>query len=273
MAAAEGRRHTHCLNKTRWTRLVVLQWTGPHSHPPMDELPSAWHGQGLSLWLASCSAENHQSTTGQALLKTPPNQIKQDRQPMDGRVDDDPGDIQAQVLQTTLDVIEISLQDPTEPRDGDGDHDGDCCVICLDSISGPCVALPCGHAHFDFLCLASWLQQQPNCPLCKANVYKVRYADVQKGDEAFYSVPNAAQPRDATGGDDLNRPSRTRFTSQNGLLRETNRRIPRPPPSPNEAIRHRRHIYRHELYSLRKPPPPFLPTTQTQPQTNPPPQT
>ncbi len=221
------------------------------------------------------------------MFKRPPappqDPAKPDRQPMDGRVDDDPGDIKAQVLQTTLDVIETSLQNSTEPRDGDGDgdRDGDCCVICLDTVSDPCAALPCGHTHFDFVCLASWLQQHPNCPLCKATVFKVRYADAQKGDEAFYRVPNAAQPHDTTGGDDPTGPSRTRFTSQNGLLRETNRRVPRPPPSLNEAIRHRRHIYRHELYSLRQylPSPPFpfflslLPPSSPRPstpQTNPP---
>ncbi len=194
---------------------------------------------------------------------------------MDGRADDDPGDIKAQVLQTTLDVIETSLQDSTEPPNGDGDREGDCCVICLDTVSDPCAALPCGHTHFDFVCLASWLQQHPSCPLCKATVLKVRYADAQKGEQAFYSVPNAARPRDTTGGDDPNGPSQTRFTSHNGLLRERNRRVPRPPPSLNEAIRHRRHIYRHELYSLRQCPPSHPPSSlrSSTPQSNPPSQT
>ncbi|KAK4154297.1 hypothetical protein C8A00DRAFT_14564 [Chaetomidium leptoderma] len=158
-------------------------------------------------------------------------------------------DIQAQVLQTTLAEIET---DSAEAHD--------CCVICLDSVSDPCAALPCGHAHFDFVCLVSWLQEHPNCPLCKANVYKVRYTDAQTG-EAFYRVSNAPRTRDSTGRDDgeagqsgpppyADSPSRPRFTSQNGLLRDTRRRYPRPPPFPNEAIQRRRHIYRHQLYSL-----------------------
>jgi hypothetical protein len=167
---------------------------------------------------------------------------------------DNPNDIQAQVLQTTLAEIKTSRQDPAdsaEPRD--------CCVICLDSISDTAGALPCGHAHFDFLCLVSWLQEHPNCPLCKANVYKVRYTDSQKR-EAVYRVPNAPRTRDSAGRDErprntqtyLDPASRTRFSSQNGLLQETGRRRPRPPPTPNEAIQCRRHIYRHQLYSLRK---------------------
>jgi hypothetical protein len=40
------------------------------------------------------------------------------------------------------------------------------CVICLESITEPGIAVPCKHANFDFLCLASWLQQQRLCPLC-----------------------------------------------------------------------------------------------------------
>jgi hypothetical protein len=174
---------------------------------------------------------------------------------MDAGVEaENPDDIQAQVLKTTLAEIESSRQNPADPAES---HD--CCVVCLDSISDPCAALPCGHAHFDFLCLVSWLQEHPNCPLCKANVYKVRYADPQAA-EAFYRVPNAARTRDGrderAAGQSRHAPldtaSRRRFASQNGLLRETRRRCPRPPPTADEAIQRRRHIYRHQLYSLRK---------------------
>ncbi|SPQ24784.1 a81a2be6-a8e7-4f56-89c4-6571f13111e2 [Thermothielavioides terrestris] len=167
---------------------------------------------------------------------------------------DDANDIHAQVLRTTLGEIETSQR---ESEDGTADS-RDCCVICLDSISDACAALPCGHAHFDFLCLLSWLQQHPNCPLCKANVYKVRYADAQQA-EAIYRVPNAARPRggmrdertgDARRQSPLDSAFRRRFTSQNGLLRETGSRRPRTPPSPNEALERRRYVYRHQLYSL-----------------------
>lgn len=175
-------------------------------------------------------------------------------------MDDNTDDIQAQILQTTLTEIETSRQEGADSTAAGSDESHDCCVICLDSISDACAALPCGHTHFDFLCLVSWLQEHPNCPLCKANVYKVRYADAQKGD-AVYRVPNASKTRDNTGRDE-NAPNRTgqthlnsasrRYSFHNGLLRDTTRRIPRPPPSPNEAIQRRRHIYRHQLYSLRE---------------------
>ncbi|KAH6847277.1 hypothetical protein B0I37DRAFT_325564, partial [Chaetomium sp. MPI-CAGE-AT-0009] len=166
---------------------------------------------------------------------------------------DSSDDIQAQVFKTTLAEIESSRENPEDSAES-----RDCCVICLDSISDPCAALPCGHAHFDFLCLVSWLQEHPNCPLCKANVYKVRYADAQKT-EAFYRVPNTPRTRDerAERAVDqnshdtlLDTSSRRRFTSHNGLLRETERRWPRPPPTVDEAIQRRRDIYRHQLYSL-----------------------
>lgn len=41
------------------------------------------------------------------------------------------------------------------------------CVICLQSISERAVAVPCNHLSFDFICLASWLQENHQCPLCE----------------------------------------------------------------------------------------------------------
>lgn len=183
-----------------------------------------------------------------------------------------PDDVQAQVLQTTLAEIKTSRHGAAAGADPGGDAT-DCCVICLDSVSDPCAALPCTHANFDFLCLLSWLQEHPNCPLCKAAVYKVRYTDPQNG-ESFYRVPNAARARDGAAraerpADQASRahtdssdsaPQRD-FTYQHLFLRGTSRRCarpgprprdpPRPPPSESEAIQRRRYIYRHQLYSLR----------------------
>ena len=45
-------------------------------------------------------------------------------------------------------------------------NDNDLCVICLEIVSERAVAFPCRHHNFDFLCLASWLQERPTCPLC-----------------------------------------------------------------------------------------------------------
>lgn len=64
------------------------------------------------------------------------------------------GDLQREILQRTLKEVE------------DEEVEGDPCVICLETITEPCVAVPCKHSNFDYLCLLSWLEQQPNCPLC-----------------------------------------------------------------------------------------------------------
>lgn len=64
------------------------------------------------------------------------------------------GDLQQEILQRTLREVE------------DEENEGDPCVICLESITEASIAKPCNHTNFDFLCLVSWLEQQPNCPLC-----------------------------------------------------------------------------------------------------------
>lgn len=66
------------------------------------------------------------------------------------------GDLQQEILQKTLQEVADEEVDGADP-----------CVICLDTITEPCVGVPCRHANFDYLCLLSWLEQQPNCPLCK----------------------------------------------------------------------------------------------------------
>lgn len=69
----------------------------------------------------------------------------------------DEGDVRQEVLQKTLKEVtdEGTSGDSTDP-----------CVICLDSITEPSIAVPCNHSNFDYLCLLSWLEQQPSCPLC-----------------------------------------------------------------------------------------------------------
>ena len=86
-------------------------------------------------------------------------------------------DIQAQVLQATLQEITATRRaSAAKEKDGDGDGENnevaeadDCCVICLDSISEVCTAMPCGHTHFDFVCLVSWYVfnvQLPGASVC-----------------------------------------------------------------------------------------------------------
>lgn len=54
-----------------------------------------------------------------------------------------------------------------DPRVHTNPQADDVCVICLERLLEPAIAQPCQHGTFDFLCLASWLQEKSNCPLCK----------------------------------------------------------------------------------------------------------
>lgn len=68
---------------------------------------------------------------------------------------DGDADLTQQILQATLQEVSASREDAES-----------LCVICLDGLSSRAVALPCGHATFDFLCLLTWLEHRNYCPLC-----------------------------------------------------------------------------------------------------------
>ncbi|KAK4462556.1 E3 ubiquitin-protein ligase [Cladorrhinum samala] len=151
-------------------------------------------------------------------------------------------DIQVQVLQTTLAEIKSSNED--------GDSEINCCVICLDTISEPCTSIPCSHTNFDFICLINWLQQRPTCPLCKASVTRVQYSDPHNpGELSTYSV-SPKQPTEPPSISN-NQPPPAEYAHFNrSRPRQRRRSPPRRPPSPDSALEFRRHIYRHNLYSL-----------------------
>ena len=54
------------------------------------------------------------------------------------------------------------------------------CVICLDPIASPCLALPCRHPY-DHICLLHWLALRQSCPLCKSPVTHVQVHDAALG--------------------------------------------------------------------------------------------
>ena len=65
------------------------------------------------------------------------------------------------------DVRRHALHSTLENIGGQSDRDSiNSCVICLDPVSEKAVANPCQHDSFDFICLVSWLQENPTCPLC-----------------------------------------------------------------------------------------------------------
>ncbi|KAF7717028.1 Uncharacterized protein PECH_003157 [Penicillium ucsense] len=145
------------------------------------------------------------------------------------------GDLQRQILQKTLKEVadeEINGVDP--------------CVICLDAITEPCVGIPCLHANFDYLCLLSWLEQRPNCPLCKASVNAVQYDLSGPGGPKTYKVP----PPNLT-----NAAPRPALARQNQARRQQSirhRAFPtRSTGAQNDWLSIRRNVYRNQLYSLR----------------------
>lgn len=159
-------------------------------------------------------------------------------------------DVQGQVLNQTL--AGLAARDDTETAPA-------CCVICLAEISEPCTAKPCEHNNFDFLCLASWLQQKTSCPLCKAEITQIHYGFTDEGKSwKTYRVPKIGlEPAPADSSEERRQfttPShrfRGRLQSSRGSIRRTT------PPAPSDpevraqlALERRRHVYRAQLYSL-----------------------
>lgn len=154
-------------------------------------------------------------------------------------------DLRAQILQTTLDGI-TSHNSTAEDASFENP-----CVICLERISEKAVACPCGHSNFDFLCLVSWTYEQPKCPLCKADITSVQY-EFEDDDTSFktYHVPPkkslvSSQSRPTRSLHEVSRQRGTSRRSYRGFReRDT------PPPTEDEALLRRRHIYRNRLFSL-----------------------
>lgn len=165
-------------------------------------------------------------------------------------------DVQGKVLQETLSGL--------SSRDG-SEAAGSCCVICLSEISDACTARPCSHHNFDFLCLASWLQLKPSCPLCKAEIFEIQYDFSAEGQSwKTYKVPKIGLQPEADGA---NSPLAADVATRHIVIRGASRRggghrsrIPRTESSWSSApsldlrargvLGRRRHVYRNRLYSL-----------------------
>ncbi|KAI5204714.1 hypothetical protein E4T39_03459 [Aureobasidium subglaciale] len=118
----------------------------------------------------------------------------------------------------------------------------DTCVICLDTVTERAIAVPCNHLNFDFLCLCSWTQEHPSCPLCKTPLTAIEYDWRSPDDCKVYLVPKK---------DDSKTPAATTGTSR---FRPPRRRPAQPYPTtnrnPNAALAFRRRIYADQNYSL-----------------------
>ncbi|KAL7951469.1 hypothetical protein V8C42DRAFT_304170 [Trichoderma barbatum] len=149
---------------------------------------------------------------------------------------DENDELQRKVLQNTLQ--EVAAREQLA--------DGNCCVICLDSVSDACELVPCGHDSFDYVCVLNWLYDKPLCPLCKRDVTKVHRGPPERR-ETTVIEPKPQRPE---------QPSSTRtYSHQSSFLRPRRRtaRISRPTPDGNDAERiqaHRRDVYLHNRFSM-----------------------
>ncbi|KAF5021467.1 hypothetical protein F66182_6488 [Fusarium sp. NRRL 66182] len=140
-------------------------------------------------------------------------------------------DLHRQILQTTLE--QISSQEASGLAT-------ECCVICLGNVDEPCEAHPCRHNNFDFLCLVTWLERRPTCPLCKSHVSKVRHGSSEdKGQVKVYKVPEHSEQ----GNVSAQLPGRQ--TSDDSDLEQHS-----PWLFDDEITRRRRFIYLNNLYSF-----------------------
>ncbi|KAJ5668168.1 uncharacterized protein N7477_006738 [Penicillium maclennaniae] len=149
-------------------------------------------------------------------------------------------DLQRKILQRTLKEVE------------DEEAEGDPCVICLETITEPCVAVPCKHSNFDYLCLLSWLEQQPNCPLCKVQLAKVQYDLNDPRGAKTYNVALTQPSKESHQTSGI----RSRALAGGLLIDNVRRRRHRPPPRQplaptDDPLAVRRNVYRNQLYSLR----------------------
>lgn len=149
-------------------------------------------------------------------------------------------DLRCEVLQNTLQQI-------SSPADGGATK---CCIICLDDLVEQCEAQPCGHNNFDYLCLITWLQERPTCPLCKSDIREVRYELSEDGKQGkVYTPPARSGGPDKSSGQAEAGFSRSASLSERRSSSYSGRSV-RVQPYEDEAIQRRRFVYRHNLYSL-----------------------
>ncbi|KAI0148521.1 hypothetical protein GGR57DRAFT_232700 [Xylariaceae sp. FL1272] len=160
--------------------------------------------------------------------------------------------LQSQVRQKTVQEL-AEVAKVAEVADVNTGQSQPCCVICLDTISEPCEARPCGHRNFDYLCLLSWLERLSKCPLCKISIHQVaRSLDHDGlGSNSVYLVPQVSSGAQPSLSQPLLEPSpRSATQSRNPPRRQFVPRRHSPPPTGAErALLRRQHVYRERLYS------------------------
>ncbi|KUL84601.1 hypothetical protein ZTR_08728 [Talaromyces verruculosus] len=149
----------------------------------------------------------------------------------------DDANVRQEILNKTLQ--EVALED----KDGSTSP----CVICLDAVSEPAIAIPCKHDNFDFLCLASWLQQRRVCPLCKTELTAIKYELQSPEGPKLYVLP---PPQDRVAVTDSHAPRGAHLNRPRPRRRPFQHRAPYTPDT-EDVLAWRRHVYRNQLFSLR----------------------
>ncbi|RAO72155.1 uncharacterized protein BHQ10_008167 [Talaromyces amestolkiae] len=148
----------------------------------------------------------------------------------------DDATVRQEILNKTLQEIALEDEDGTSP-----------CVICLDAVSEAAIAIPCKHDNFDFLCLASWLQQRRVCPLCKTELTAIKYDLQSPQGPKLYALP---PPQDRVAVAETHAPRGPHLNRQRSRRRPFQHRAPYTPDT-EDALARRRHVYRNQLFSLR----------------------
>lgn len=136
---------------------------------------------------------------------------------------------------------------------GPSDSQALVCVICLDEISEHAITQPCAHG-FDFVCIVNWLERNATCPLCKSPVSAVEYDRKSWRDFKVYTIH---QPPPLSAGDEArfqtsnrNPPHGPHPVQQAQLQRSAERQASPTVMVKEDPLVFRKHIYRHQLYSL-----------------------
>lgn len=165
----------------------------------------------------------------------------------------DSGNLRPQIAQKSP-LIALPTPNDDEGVDKAGQNDLDTCVICLDAITERAIAIPCKHHNFDFLCLISWLEEHPTCPLCKGDVKEVQYDWRAPDDFKSYSVKatattSASAPATPSGNSGTNG---NIWAGRYGRFRDRPNRHRHLQINVDEdtALQRRRYVYKHNLYSL-----------------------
>lgn len=136
-------------------------------------------------------------------------------------------------------TLGFSIKGKAKQRDAPQDT----CVICLDTVTERAVAVPCNHLNFDFLCLCSWTQEHPSCPLCKTPLTAIEYDWRSPTDRKVYTIPKKEDKPKA--------PAATTSTNRFHLPRRRPDQSSHPRiHNPNAALAFRRRIYAEQNYSL-----------------------